>query len=68
MRDTTLPDGTTQTLYFADDHPHYPGFFKGMTQFLHERGSSNAEKKQGRVQRVQMRTKNYELLSATDVV
>ena len=38
MRDGQLPDGTPQALYYPDDHPCFPGFFKGMEQILRERG------------------------------
>lgn len=38
MRDGTLPDGTAQPLYFPDDHPTMPGWFKGMEQIVRERG------------------------------
>ena len=37
MCDGRLPDGTPQSLYYPDDHPKFPGFFKGMAQILHER-------------------------------
>ncbi|KAF8225733.1 hypothetical protein L208DRAFT_413992 [Tricholoma matsutake] len=35
MRPTTLADGIVQDFYFDDDHPQYPGYFKGI---LRERG------------------------------
>lgn len=38
MRPTTLPDGRIQEFYFPDDHPDYPGYFKGMEQIIRERG------------------------------
>jgi hypothetical protein len=38
MRNGKLPDGETQDLYFPDDHPTMPGWFKGMEQILRERG------------------------------
>jgi hypothetical protein len=38
MRDAMLPDGDRQLLYWPEDHPEYPGYFKGMEQILHERG------------------------------
>jgi hypothetical protein len=38
MRNGKLPDGTPQTLYYPDNHPWFPGFFKGMEQILRERG------------------------------
>jgi hypothetical protein len=34
MRNGKLPDGETQDLYFPDDHPTMPGWFKGMEQIL----------------------------------
>ena len=30
MRNATLPNGQSQNLYFDDDHPNMPGWFKGM--------------------------------------
>ena len=38
MRDGQLPNGMPQSLYYPNDHPKFPGFFKGMEQILHERG------------------------------
>ncbi|TFY77605.1 hypothetical protein EWM64_g6409 [Hericium alpestre] len=38
MRDGILPDGTRQPLYFSDDHPTMPGWFKGMEVIIRERG------------------------------
>jgi hypothetical protein len=38
MRSTMLPSGEPQDLYFPDDHPTYPGWFKGMEQIIRERG------------------------------
>ena len=38
MRPGQLPNGKAQSLYFAEDHPKYPGKFKGMAQILSERG------------------------------
>lgn len=38
MRPTTLPDGRIQEFYFPDDHPRYPGYFKGMKVIIQERG------------------------------
>lgn len=35
--DTTLKDGSQQSFYFPEDHPKYPGYFKGATQILRER-------------------------------
>ena len=37
MADATF-NGKPQSLYFPDDHPTYPGWFKGMQQILKERG------------------------------
>ena len=33
-----LSDRTPQPMYYPDDHPKFPGFFKGMEQVLRERG------------------------------
>ena len=30
--------GEPQSFYFPDDHPHYPGWFKGMGQIIHKCG------------------------------
>ena len=38
MREGKLPDGTPQSLYYPNDHPSFPGYFKGMEQILRERG------------------------------
>ncbi|KAJ3522656.1 hypothetical protein NMY22_g11792 [Coprinellus aureogranulatus] len=38
MRDAVLPNGDAQCLYFPDDHPTHPGWFKGMEQIIRERG------------------------------
>ncbi|THU75878.1 hypothetical protein K435DRAFT_706193 [Dendrothele bispora CBS 962.96] len=38
MRPGTLPSGQLQDLYFPDDHPTMPGWFKGMQVILEERG------------------------------
>ncbi|KAF8597137.1 hypothetical protein BDV93DRAFT_534597 [Ceratobasidium sp. AG-I] len=38
MEDAILPNGSQQPLYFPDDHPKYPGYFKGISEMLHERG------------------------------
>jgi hypothetical protein len=35
-------DGTEQDFYFPDDHPKYPGWFKGMANILEERGITTA--------------------------
>ncbi|EJD07984.1 uncharacterized protein FOMMEDRAFT_74537 [Fomitiporia mediterranea MF3/22] len=33
-----LPDGSLQSFYFPDNHPHHSGQFKGMAQILQEQG------------------------------
>jgi hypothetical protein len=38
MRDGKRPNGSPQSLYYPNDHPRFPGFFKGMEQILRERG------------------------------
>lgn len=38
MRPGRLPNGAEQPLYFPDDHPQYPGWFKGMEVIIKERG------------------------------
>jgi hypothetical protein len=38
MRNGMLPTGESQPLYFADDHPSMPGWFKGMETIIRERG------------------------------
>ena len=39
MRDGINPlTGMRQAFYFSDDHPLYPGWFKGMEQIIRERG------------------------------
>jgi hypothetical protein len=39
MRDGINPlTGMPQSFYFPDDHPLYPGWFKGMEQIIRERG------------------------------
>ncbi|KAJ3990684.1 hypothetical protein F5050DRAFT_1819175 [Lentinula boryana] len=38
MRPGVLPNGGIQSVYFPDDHPEYPGWFKGMQQILKEHG------------------------------
>ncbi|KIJ50790.1 hypothetical protein M422DRAFT_159330 [Sphaerobolus stellatus SS14] len=38
MRNTRLPNGQVQELYYPDDHPDHPGQFKGMAKLLEERG------------------------------
>lgn len=38
MQSTVLPNGEIQHLYFDNDHPTMPGWFKGMEQIIHERG------------------------------
>jgi hypothetical protein len=37
MRPGTFADGTPQYLYFPEDHPEYPGWFKGMEVIIRER-------------------------------
>ncbi|KAF9063745.1 hypothetical protein BDP27DRAFT_1202371, partial [Rhodocollybia butyracea] len=37
MRDARFADGTPQPLYFPNDHPTMPGWFKGTQQILTER-------------------------------
>ena len=44
MDDATLAGGSPQPLYFPDDHPNYPGCFKGMAVLLQERGLVNESK------------------------
>jgi len=44
MSDATFANGTPQPLYFEHDHPKYPGYFKGMTEILRERGFDAPEK------------------------
>src|SRR5882724_8756337 len=39
-----LPNGESQAFYFPDDHPSFPGFFKGMKLILEERGLLNEAK------------------------
>ena len=36
MHDGRHPDGTPQSPYYPDNHPKYPGCFKGMKQILQE--------------------------------
>ncbi|QRV77097.1 DDE superfamily endonuclease [Ceratobasidium sp. AG-Ba] len=36
--DTHFPDGSPQFLYFPDNHPTYPVYFKGIAELLRERG------------------------------
>ena len=38
MADAKFEDGTPQLLYFPNNHPQYPGLFKGMEVILEERG------------------------------
>jgi hypothetical protein len=38
MRNSMLPTGESQPLYFADDHPSMPGWFKGMETIIREQG------------------------------
>lgn len=42
MANGKLPDGSDQSFYFPNDHPSFPGVFKGMAQILVERGFANA--------------------------
>jgi hypothetical protein len=44
MRNGTLPNGSEQDLYFPDDHPTCPGYFKGMSNILAERGFTEEAK------------------------
>lgn len=43
MSDATFTDGTAQPLYYPEEHPQFPGYFKGMTQILRERGFVHPE-------------------------
>ncbi len=38
MRNGILPNGGSQELYYPDDHPTMPGWFKGMETIIRERG------------------------------
>jgi len=38
MANGKFSDGSEQEFYFADNHPEYPGFFKGIAIILEERG------------------------------
>jgi hypothetical protein len=38
MEDGRFPDGTRQSFYFPNNHPQFPGWFKGMAEILRERG------------------------------
>jgi hypothetical protein len=38
MWNVQLPNRETQALYFDDDHPTMPGWFKGMEQIIKEHG------------------------------
>ncbi|KAF9503742.1 hypothetical protein BS47DRAFT_1374461 [Hydnum rufescens UP504] len=42
MANAKFADGTPQPLYFPDNHPQYPGLFKGMAVILEEHGFHNA--------------------------
>lgn len=44
MDDATFADGAPQSLYFPRNHSRYPGYFKGMTEILRERGFDAPEK------------------------
>jgi hypothetical protein len=37
MEDGRLADGSRQSFFFPDNHPDYPGWFKGMAEILRER-------------------------------
>lgn len=41
MEDGWFPDGTRQPFHYPDNHPTYPGDFKGLAQILRERGMGN---------------------------
>ena len=38
MRNGLFRDGTSQAFYYPNNHPTYPGYFKGMAKILEERG------------------------------
>ena len=38
MQPTVLTNGQIQEFYFSNDHPQYPGYFKGMEQIIQECG------------------------------
>jgi hypothetical protein len=40
-----LTNGEEQDFYYPDDHPQYPGYFKGMEAILKERGEKTDRKK-----------------------
>jgi hypothetical protein len=40
-----LPNGAEQDLYFSDDHPKYPGYFKGLSVILEEQGFTGVKGK-----------------------
>ena len=42
MMDGCFIDGTSQALYFPEDHPTYPGYFKGMCQIINEQRKKGA--------------------------
>ncbi|KIJ25877.1 hypothetical protein M422DRAFT_273108 [Sphaerobolus stellatus SS14] len=44
MRDTSFGNNEHQSFYFSDDHPRYPGYFKGMRIILEEQGFKNVAK------------------------
>ena len=53
MMDGRFVDGTSQALYFPEDHPTYPGYFKGMCQIInewHEKGANLPDPKKLRSQ------------------
>jgi hypothetical protein len=43
MVDEKFADRTLQPLYFSNNHPCYPGLFKGMEVILEEHGFHNAK-------------------------
>jgi hypothetical protein len=45
MEDGTLEDGRPQSFYFPIDHPTMPGWFKGMSKILVERGLGDIAKR-----------------------
>ena len=45
MEPGKLPDGRAQSFYYPNDHPVYPGYFKGMAQILRERGLGHIAEK-----------------------
>ena len=43
MHSGVFPNGEPQDLYFPEDHPDMPGFFKGMKRILAERGFTDQD-------------------------